>query len=288
MMKKKLLISFSGGRTSAYMTWWLLNEWDDRDNWDMKVVFANTGKEVERTLEFVERCSKEWDIEIVWVEAKHKDENGNPYSKKGRSVRHKLVCFKTASRNGEPFEEMISVQGIPSVNAPMCSWQLKKFAIDSYLKSIEWKDYYKAIGIRNDEIDRINENFRRERIMYPLISANPTTKRQVSIWWQKQDFDLEIDADLGNCDCCWKKDMKRLVRIAKNHPTRFDWWQQMTNKYGRFMPREAVKLNPPFNFYRGDKSPKDIFELSTATLEQLDLFTETEKLNGCSESCEAF
>lgn len=156
MDKKKLLISFSGGRTSAYMLWWLLNGWEDRDNWDMVVVFANTGKEHEKTLEFVQRCSVEWGVEIIWVESRHKDDNGIPYSEKGWAVKHRVVDFNSASRNGEPFEEMISVLGIPSTNAPFCSKQLKKFAIESYLKSIGWEDYTTAIGIRIDEVDRVN------------------------------------------------------------------------------------------------------------------------------------
>ncbi|MEO7048735.1 MAG: hypothetical protein ABI091_25765 [Ferruginibacter sp.] len=66
-MKNKLLVSFSGGRTSAYMTWWLYNRWEDRNDWDMICVFSNTGKEVEGTLEFVEECCKRWDIPINWV-----------------------------------------------------------------------------------------------------------------------------------------------------------------------------------------------------------------------------
>ena len=54
--KKRLLISFSGGRTSAFMLWWLFNKWDDRHNWEMVVVFANTGKENKGTLFFVDEC----------------------------------------------------------------------------------------------------------------------------------------------------------------------------------------------------------------------------------------
>jgi hypothetical protein len=285
--REKLLISFSGGRTSAYMTWWMLNEFKDRENYEIKIVFANTGKEQEGTLQFVNECAIRWGIEIVWVEAVHLDENRKPFSGKGWSVRHKVVDFTTASRKGEPFEEMISILGIPSTNAPFCSPQLKKSAIESYLKSIGWDDFYKAIGIRVDEIDRINENFRANKIIYPLVNPNPTLKRDVILWWQKQPFDLKIDSDLGNCDGCWKKDMKRLIRISKKTPEVFDWWQDMTDKYGMMNPRDT-DLKPPFNFYRGNMSPKEIFKLSKWEADQLDMFIEGEKLNGCSESCEAY
>ena len=54
MQDKTLVISFSGGRTSAYMTHLLLQQ---RDLWkDVIVLFANTGQEDERTLDFVNNC----------------------------------------------------------------------------------------------------------------------------------------------------------------------------------------------------------------------------------------
>lgn len=56
---KPLLISFSGGRTSAYMTKLIMDKQIKLLN-DFKpfVVFANTGCEHPKTLEFVQKCDE--------------------------------------------------------------------------------------------------------------------------------------------------------------------------------------------------------------------------------------
>ncbi len=113
LKKKKLLISFSGGKTSAYMLWWLWHHWPDRHNWDVVVVFANTGKEAEGTLFFVEECSLDWGIPVVWVEYVPVKTG------KGWGVSHRVLDYESASRKGEPFEAMIQCLGIPSANVPL-------------------------------------------------------------------------------------------------------------------------------------------------------------------------
>jgi len=284
---KKLVISFSGGRTSAYMTWWLLNIWEDRHNWEMLIVFANTGLEAEGTLFFIDECAAEWNIPIIWVEGVYKDATGKPFSKKGWTVKHRIVTYETASRKGEPFEELISLLGIPSTEVPFCSFQLKKKAIESFVKEIGWKNYYIAIGVRIDEPLRINEKRGKKRIMYPLAELNPTTKRQVSEWWGKQSFDLPIHPDEGNCVNCWKKDFPRLARNYARIPESFSWWERMEKEYGNFNPR-GIELNPPFNFYRGNHSTLDIKKLAEMTQAELRQLTMFDKLDGCAESCEPF
>lgn len=288
MKKDNLLISFSGGRTSAYMLYWIINNPEYKKKYHFKVVFANTGKEHEKTLKFVRDCQENFGIEIVWIESKHLNDKGQTFSKKGWKVDFKIVDFESASRNGEPFEEMISVLGIPCSEAPFCSDQLKRVPIEKYLKSIGWDDYYKAIGIRCDEIDRVNSKWREKKIIYPLVKDHPVTKKQILKWWRNNHFDLDIHPNLGNCDLCWKKTMKVLVQNAKDFPDRFDWWDEMTKKYSNKETGRKKIDSKKISFYREGKTIQDIFELARLSSKQLELFTKDEKLDGCSDSCEVY
>jgi len=66
-------ISFSGGRTSAYMLWRVLQSNCGLPD-DAVVCFANTGLEAEETLEFVRDCGKFWIVPIVWVEYRNDEQ----------------------------------------------------------------------------------------------------------------------------------------------------------------------------------------------------------------------
>lgn len=281
MDKTKLLISFSGGKTSAFMTQWLLKH--KQDEFDMKIVFANTGVESEKTLEFVKKCSEYFGFECIWVEA-----ITNPVW--GKGVGAKVVTFETASRKGEPFDASNAKHGLPNQTAPKCTRELKAYAIKAYLRGIGWKKYYTAIGIRNDEIDRINEKKTELRLVYPLISMIKITKVDINEYWKAQPFNLEISEHQGNCNCCWKKSLKKLLTIAKENPHEFDWWAEQERKYENFIPASRAhnpNIKLPIRMYRGNRSVQDILDLSKQPFEAF-VDDNFEAPNGCEESCEAF
>ena len=59
---RNILISFSGGRTSAFMAKFC-KEYYCNDN--LLFCFANTGKEREETLDFVHQCDKQFDLNVL-------------------------------------------------------------------------------------------------------------------------------------------------------------------------------------------------------------------------------
>ena len=62
-----VLISFSGGRTSGYMLHRILEANGDLPD-RVKVLFANTGREMSGTLDFVHNVEKNWGVDITWLE----------------------------------------------------------------------------------------------------------------------------------------------------------------------------------------------------------------------------
>jgi hypothetical protein len=271
-MKPRVLVSTSGGRSSAKLAWHTKQEWSDL--YELVYVFANTGKEREETLVFVDRCDREWGLNLVWVEA--------VVNERGIACTHKVVNFATASRNGEPFEAVIQKYGIPNMNYLHCTRELKANAIRSYLHSIGWTEYVIAQGMRIDEPKRTKP---KEGIVYPLVDTWPTTKSEVLDWWEEQPFDLGLLDHQGNCDGCYKKEIVKLVRIAQENERTFDWWGRMEEQYGLNGNNvDGTKRT----FYRNYRSAKDVVALSKL-LKLPPLSPSDQELSGgCSESCEPF
>lgn len=259
-MKTKLLISFSGGETSAFMSQWLWNHM--RDKYEMLFVFANTGQENEETLTFIRDCELFFGFPITWVEALVNPEFGI-------GTRHTIVDFNSASRDGQPFENMIAKYGIPNIANPQCTRELKEAPIHSFAKEyFGTTDFYTAIGIRNDEVDRISAKAKKRKLIYPLISKDfkPTTKPVINLYWSGMPFRLNLKGYQGNCKWCWKKSKNKLLRIAKDNPEHFTFPASIELKYGNYFPphrKEKYILHGkeiPFNitFFRGGVSAKTI------------------------------
>ena len=104
------IISFSGGRTSAYLLYKVIEAHGGILPDYVYPVFANTGKEMPQTLEFVNDCSNRWDVKIYWMELFNIIEDGKGPTENDRKwmFKYKETDYKNCSKNGEPFELVIN------------------------------------------------------------------------------------------------------------------------------------------------------------------------------------
>lgn len=255
-LKERVTISFSGGKTSAYMTKMLLDYLRQHaPEKHVVVTFANTGQEHEETLKFVDRCDKAFGFGVVWLEAEVTQQAGI-------GIRHKIVNFETASRNGEPFRDYIAKHGIPNRMYNQCTARLKIEPMDHYRKSVlGWKNgtYSTAIGIRADEMDRVSlRSIEKYGAFYPCVDAG-VTKDDVRAWWAEQDFNLNIPEHLGNCTWCWKKSNRKLLTLARSNPEIFDFPSRMEREYSLAGgERRDGQERQPRVFFRGNRSTLDL------------------------------
>jgi hypothetical protein len=263
---KNLLVSFSGGETSAYMSQWLKRHYKELGYENIVFVFANTGLENQETLEFVDRCDKHFGLNVHWVEAK-------VIFQAGVGTTYTITNFENANRNGYVFEQFIKKYGIPNQASPQCSRELKQRPIHACCKDyFEGQKYDTAIGIRKDEFDRMNADRKKLRLIYPLIDAKmlPATKPMVNFFWKQMPFRLNLKGYQGNCATCWKKSDKKLWQIAKESPEKFDFMARMEQEYGNYFPpqrierynKEGKPIPQNIKFFRGERSVEDILRES--------------------------
>jgi len=259
-------ISFSGGRTSGYMLWRILQAHQMSLPEEAIVCFANTGKEDEATLKFVQACSDNWNVEIHWLEYRDADP---------AFVR---VDFETASRNGEPFEALIRKrQYLPNPVTRFCTSELKIRTIHKYLKSMGWEhnETMDWVGMRADEQRRAAKIADKSRI--PLVTAG-VTKETVGDFWRNQTFDLELPnmngvTMHGNCDLCFLKGGAQVLSLIAEKPERAVWWAKM----------EALALalasKPSGAVFRSDRP--SYASMTKFAAEQIDMFDKNEESIAC-------
>jgi hypothetical protein len=191
------------------------------------VCFANTGKEEEATLRFVQQCSDEWSVPIAWVEYMPHEETRK---------RFRVVNFETASRNGEPLEAVIrGKQYLPNPVTRFCTVETKIRTMANFLLSIGMVDSQaegervSMIGIRADEPLRAAKVAEKWRV--PLYLSGVDV-HEVGAFWSRQPFNLELPTYngrtlAGNCDLCFLKPANQIFTLIQERPERAIWWAKM-------------------------------------------------------------
>lgn len=233
---ERTAISVSGGRTSAYMLWRVLQAHGGSLPPDTVAMFANTGKEQEATLVFVRECAARWEVPIVWVEYRD-DEAG-----------FAVVDFDSASRAGEPFEAIIRKRRyLPNPVTRFCTSELKIRVMHKHLATLGWKQgddgWDQMIGIRADEQRRVakirtrghSSESAKETMRMPLADAGVRVG-DVRDFWLAQPFALDLATDArgrttgGNCDLCFLKPPAAVLSLIREKPERATWWARMESQ----------------------------------------------------------
>jgi 3'-phosphoadenosine 5'-phosphosulfate sulfotransferase (PAPS reductase)/FAD synthetase len=227
------VISVSGGRTSGYLLWRLLNANGGRLPPDVVACFANTGKEREETYRFVRNMAEAWDVPIRWLEWRL----GQPgYAE---------VDFASAARAGQPFDALIEHRGfLPNPRMRFCSRDLKVEPINHFCRDRGWDYWTNVIGLRHDEGARLLRKYaenaqgtHRWTSRMPLDKGR-VVKAEVMDFWSGQAFDLGLRSYEGNCDLCFMKGSGTLAAIIRETPGCASWWIDAEARTGRRFERD--------------------------------------------------
>ena len=215
-------ISFSGGRTSAYMLYKILEAHDGKLPDDVKVTFANAGKEMPETLDFVQACSENWGVDIVWLEFQ------------GLKEPPKIVNYTTAARQGEPFDLLTTAKSyLPNPMARFCTIELKIIPIEKFMGN----EFLTVVGIRADEPHRVAKQRAKENYLVPLADAGVIVE-DIRDFWGHQNFGLNLPmmpngvSSMSNCDLCFLKGAKIKLSIIREKPSLAAWWTAQEKKIG--------------------------------------------------------
>ena len=232
------IVSVSGGRTSGYMLWRILQAHGGTLPDNVYAVFANTGREMPATLDFVRDMEAHWRVRITWLEYRR-----TPRLDKRAVITAEVVNHNSASRNGEPFDALlVGKKIVPDPTRRFCTEELKVSTIKRWVRAeLGWSSWVNVVGLRADETARLEDRRAKEsdpawgypwKSVFPLAEAG-VSSLDVMRFWRAQPFDLRLrDRAEGNCDGCFMKSSDALGEMWRRHPERMEWWAAKEKQLG--------------------------------------------------------
>jgi hypothetical protein len=270
----KKVVSFSGGRTSAYLCSLMKEKFDDVD-----FVYMDTGAEHIETYRFLRRVNQYFELNLTCLRLKV-----NPELGKGNS--YDIVDIDDLKPDLKPFKDMMSKYGTPYIGGMFCTDRMKltpfiKYCNDKYGKG----NYETWLGIRADEPKRLTP---KNGIRY-MAEISDFEKEDVLDWWSDKPFDLYIDEWLGNCVFCPKKSNLKLAAAQRDEP---EFYEQFVDAIKSDSVRHDDNTGHWSKMYRGNQSLESLI----ATFDGVTGKEIKQRMRGgkmtssgsCSESCEVF
>lgn len=262
------VVSFSGGRTSAYLAY-LMKERDP----ETEFIFMDTGAEHPKTYEFIRNIAKHWKIKLTCLRVIPNPEMNKPST-------YETLSIDQIGPDLEPWKRMLSKYGHPYIGGAFCTDRMKTVPFIKYCDEHFGRGNYTTwLGMRIDEPKRTSPKI---GIRY-LAEISDFEKQDVIEWWRDQPFDLEIQEHLGNCVFCIKKSLQKVALATKDEP-------EMATQFIQTLRDFDAK--PDKVMYRSNKTLQQVIALFSDTgRDELALrMTSMRQYNSgsCSESCEAF
>lgn len=271
----KKVVSFSGGRTSAYLCFLMKEVYGD----DVDFVFMDTGAEHPKTYEFVRKCNDRFNLNLTCLRTDFE-------APLGVGNKYKVVSVDEIQSDLKPFSEMLKKYGTPYIGGMFCTDRMKLVPFTKYCNEKYGRSNYETwLGIRADEPKRLSE---KKGIKY-LAEISDFDKQDILVWWSEMPFDLDLDEWNGNCVFCPKKSNLKIAAAQRDNA---DMYHEFLTMLYSDSVRHDEKTGHWSQMYRGKKSLEQVVAmLDSSTGDEIKSRIRGGKMQesgSCSESCEVF
>ena len=180
----KKIVSFSGGRTSAYLCKLMIEKFG-KENVDF--VFMDTGAEHLKTYEFVRSVNDELGLGLICL-------RGDFSAPLGGGVGYNVVDISNIGPDLTPFKGMIKKYGVPYIGGMFCTDRMKLKPFKKYCDDTYGKGNYETwIGIRFDEPKRlIGDNPKKSLSAYKLLKGDGFNDEEISCIYNEAMENIDV------------------------------------------------------------------------------------------------